>query len=61
MIQISKKGLEKENINERFRTRERLPVRRVCARDRKDIPRKWNNICEAMKSNVCSWRSKETG
>lgn len=55
-----RKSLEKQNINERLRTQERPPIHRVYVGNRKGIPVKWNNMCEAMKSNVCSWSSKET-
>ena len=54
------RSLEKQNINERFKTQEGFPMNRVCVGERKGILREWNNICEAMKTSVYLWGSKET-
>lgn len=63
VIQITSrsKSLKTQNNNESFRTQDGLPVGRVCIGNRKGIPGKWNNMCEAMMSSVCSWGSKEIG
>lgn len=55
------KELEKQDISERLRPQEKLPVGRVCVENRKGIAGKWNSTLKAMKSGVCSWGSKETG